>query len=50
MQVSLISRGVELHFVNSEYIVELSDLSIRLRNSFPTEISIIKTKISCRLY
>ena len=49
MHVSLISRGVELHFVIFEYIVELSDLSIRLRISFPTEISIIKTKIFSRL-
>ena len=49
MQVFLISGGVELHFVNFEYIVELSDLSIRLRISFPTENSIINMKISCRL-
>ena len=50
MQVSLMSRGVELHFVNFKYIVELSDLSIRLRIPFPTENSIKKSKISCRLY
>ena len=40
MQVSLISRGVELHVLNFEYMMELSDLSIRLKISFPTKISI----------
>ena len=50
MQVSLKSRGVELHFVNSGYIVELSDLSLRPRIPFPTENSHEKIKISCRLY
>ena len=50
MQVSLLSRGVELHFVNLEYMMELSDLCMRLRIAFPTENSILKIKISCRLY
>ena len=44
MQVSLKSRGVELHFVNFEYIVELSDLSIRPRIPFPTESSLKKNQ------
>ena len=48
--ISLKSRGVELHFVNSRYIVELSDLSIRLRIPFPTERSIKKIKSFCRLH
>ena len=49
MQVSLISKGVELHFVNFEFMMELSDLSICLRISFQTEISILKIEFSSRL-
>ena len=37
MQVFLISRGAELHFVNFKYMMELSDLPMRLRIAGPTE-------------
>ena len=40
MQVSLISRGVELHFATFEYMMKLSDLCMRLRIAFPTENSL----------
>ena len=44
MQVSLKSRGVELHFVNFKYIVELCDISIRPRIHFTTESSLKKNQ------